>query len=753
MPLPLQNNARPRSDSRSASHKSVRITRDRSKEIDELVVAASLILSPAWPLHSFIAVSPLQGLESKPFAEAMERAALLFEQERDISGLTELNRQTIKFCQAFFDDGQSTLPMPYRQGGLYHAWRKLAHHDNELMHKQPGLQHWLATLPATPEAAIGACFTKLRVSRTARMALLQQLFATLPGWAGYVKYRTEWCRENESLPNPASLVDYAALRCVLAVINEIDVQALLSSASDKEAVGQRCEQKLRQMSEREALYRQGLLSNLAQQSRLLPWQEPTPRPSAQMVFCIDVRSEPFRRAIEAQGHYETFGFAGFFGVPLRVADTVRGRTTASCPAFVEPQHDALHPHHASHSHQHTLGNRFVAHMRAIYHDMKHQFISPFALAETTGLWSGLWMTLRTFAPQLSDWAVQRFANKEHTECGEHLLHDISPESRLHYAESALRLIGLTSGFAPMVLLCGHGSSTTNNPFASALDCGACGGNHGAENAKALAAILNDDDVRAKLTDRGIEIPQDTKFIAALHDTTTDEITIFHDEKGTVEARLRYGKLCDDLTAAQQANQMDRYRSLEPQEKSLLGARAAILQRKADWAQTRPEWGLAGNASLIIGPRSLTAQLDLDGRTFLHSYDPSTDTHGELLKTILSGPAVVTQWINAHYLFAALNPVAYGSGSKVTHNVIGTIGVMQGNASDLMYGLPIQSLGATDTELRHRIQRLHIVVYATQERVQQALEQLPSVEQLVRNEWVQLTALDPRTHEAFTLKMG
>ena len=47
---------------------------------------------------------------------------------------------------------------------------------------------------------------------------------------------------------------------------------------------------------------------------------------------------------------------------------------------------------------------------------------------------------------------------------------------------------------------------------------------------------------------------------------------------------------------------------------------AVHHRSADWAELQPEWGLARNASFIVGPRTMTAGVDLRRRSFLHSYD-------------------------------------------------------------------------------------------------------------------------------------
>ena len=64
---------------------------------------------------------------------------------------------------------------------------------------------------------------------------------------------------------------------------------------------------------------------------------PGPRASVQAVFCIDVRSEVLRRAMESlDDGAETLGFAGFFGLPIDYRGPDADRGEARCPVLLEP---------------------------------------------------------------------------------------------------------------------------------------------------------------------------------------------------------------------------------------------------------------------------------------------------------------------------------------------------------------------------------------------------------------------------------
>jgi uncharacterized protein YbcC (UPF0753/DUF2309 family) len=304
----------------------------------------------------------------------------------------------------------------------------------------------------------------------------------------------------------------------------------------------------------------------------------------------------------------------------------------------------------------------------------------------------------------------------------------------------LRAIGLLQNFSPLVILCGHGSTSTNNPYASGLHCGACGGHHGGPNGQAMATVLNDPEVREALRFQGIDIPETTFFIGAEHDTTTDEVFFYEsDLPSSHDERLRSLKL--DLLSVRVRNNQQRALSLGLKP---VGVVRKMSQRAHDWSQVRPEWGLAGNAALILAPRSATRDLDLEGRCFLHSYNWEADSDGSVLTALLSAPMVVAQWISSQYLFSTADNVAFGAGNKITANVTSKIGIMQGNASDLMTGLSLQSVYASDDTPYHQPMRLLVVVYAPRERVERIISEKPILKRLVGNGWVNLVVIDPDT---------
>ncbi len=727
---------------------------DTSALIRQQVEQAARILSPVWPLKTFIACNPLQGLESLPFDEAVTQAAGLFQGCDTRPEAEAVNRQLIKWCLAFLDEGQATLLMPDRSRGFYAAWKPLALFDKQLHQRNAAHQNWLSALPDAPELAIALCLEKLAVPADDQHRFLTHALTQLPGWAGYVHWRDCWQQPAANPENPITVLEFLAVRLVITCLLWPTIahhSAILPVADGQIA------DTLANLKQDEEIYQQTLLEQLLPQFDSLT--APRQRPDAQLVFCIDVRSEPFRRRLEALGNYETLGFAGFFGLPVRVHEPADGAVYDSCPVLLKPSHDVYQKPVAGRPGDLTRfwrGNRVLQLIKTVYNSLKYNFTTPFALVETLGAACGLLMLERTLTPTLSvhtrnalTEAIRPGLPTEPDLTGAPGNTGIGSAEQAQYAEGALRLMGLTDNFGKIVVFCGHGSTTQNNPYSSALDCGACGGNHGGTNAQLLASMLNAPFVRQTLAGQGIHIPADTLFLAAEHNTTTDALVLYETPQPTGFHQAVIGQLRQALAGARTANSAARCSSFGESEKERDPV-GATERRSSDWAEARPEWGLARNAAFIVGPRPLTQALDLDGRCFLHSYDWQADHTQSHLETILTAPMVVAQWINTQYLFSTLDPIAYGSGSKVTHNVAGKLGIMQGNASDLMHGLPVQSVLASDDRAYHTPQRLLTVVLAPRATIDLIIGRQPILQRLFFNHWVHLVALDPLENKAFRL---
>ncbi|WP_447600538.1 DUF2309 domain-containing protein [Nitrospira sp. Nam80] len=864
-----------------------------------------------------------------------------------------INREMVKWCSAFLDEGETSWTMPHREQTFYRAWKMLAQHDLTFwLNGIQGAAAIIRSLSDRSEDAVLDSLTGMGIPKEAWEPYLTRHLAALPGWTGYIKWRAQQPGHPWQQAFRVDLVKYLAVRlfyerhlveaacrsdlgfaghdnaiktymarhpyaCRLRqawVAGQLtdaigaEVRKLLHS-NDRhdhriwEELGRRYDslQRERKAASRtraaaralirlarfldvdqsaidsttpsdvrtllewldafppsqhgpiwlkafEAAYRRQILEELTSASiaaeAATQNETPASRPLSQVVFCIDVRSEVFRRHLEHLGGYETLGLAGFFGVPVDYRSFNAGHAVAHCPVLLKPKNhvrEIPRSYHGALAERHKTAAQVTEAAHTLLHDLKENVATPYVMVEALGWFFGVPLFGRTLLPRwyqsvwkrLKNWLLppiattltvdkitrteaedmvaaeqqavirelvrQRFglsgaalspalletirrkaigqAEESTGDVAKPLnltpeaeqafyeelreQHQISPRGisarleritqtgfavteQAYFVEAALRLMGLTSNFARVVLFCAHGSTSQNNPFESALDCGACGGNHGLPNARAMAAMANRPAVRDLLQRRGITIPHDTQFLAAEHDTTTDRVSVVDLEDVPATHRKDLQRLLADLDRAGTQTALERSRLLEPHmepgEPST--ARRALLRRSEDWAEVRPEWGLSKNSVIIIGRRTLTQRVNLRGRSFLHSYDHRQDATGKLLETIMTAPLVVAQWINMEHYFSTVDNEVYGSGSKIYHNVVGRVGVMTGVWSDLRIGLPAQTVfnGALPY---HEPVRLLAVIEAPRRRIEEIINRHPLLEQLFNLGWMTLLALDPQ----------
>ncbi len=535
------------------------------------------------------------------------------------------------WAAAHFDQGQAFWPAPDK--GLYASWRAFASRD--LTRGIAGLSGFasdVAALPDDPRAGFAAVCGELNLSGEAAEFYFHRLLMSLGGWAQYARHMG-WIAERDGGRNEATF-ELLTIRLTWDLLlhkrYEAEIGATWRETHDAFAAplepshDDRLDAALQEAADRAA---ERALAERFDEGRGAAETE-TDTPAIQAAFCIDVRSEILRRALEkADTGVQTIGFAGFFGLAIEHVAEASDIVEARAPILLNP---GVSPRVHSVAND-DFSRRMERRSHRAWGRFKMAAVSAFAFVEAAApLYVG--KLIRDSVPS------QREAKAEPTP-----RLDLALEDKIGAANTILRAMSLTEGFAGLVLIDGHGSTVANAPHASALQCGACGGHAGDVNARLLAGLLNDPEVRIGLRDHGIEVPETTHFIAGLHDTVTDEVRLFDDQPDAAHdqaiARLKIA-----LAKAATGARMERAMVLPP-----AGTPDDMPLRGVDWSELRPEWGLAGCAAFIAAPRSRSTGQDLGGRAFLHDYEWQADEGFGVLELILTAPVVVASWISLQYI--------------------------------------------------------------------------------------------------------
>ncbi|MGD8547243.1 MAG: DUF2309 domain-containing protein [Thiohalophilus sp.] len=799
-------------------------------QLDSHIDSACSRIAPLWPLKHFVAVNPFFGLSDKTFQDASDTLARILghgiymsrdyyrEQLKsgrisredlqtaiDRSG-SKLDVETIErtlamkapqpkmgmapvseilervegglwssfvtdrislHCAAYFDMGQATISMPWRDLSLYQAWLKAASVDRSTAMMGIGdFRRAIGQLPEDPREAIAWAVQQLGIPEDALERYLHASLLSIGGWAAWTRY-LRWQAELSGKKDDA-IIDLLAIRIMWDVLlfEQKRSPALVAQWREMLEASMRPPSIKRQaaaeidrimLNAMEIGFQRQVISAFS--STANKNQQSATRPSVQAAFCIDVRSEVFRRSLETVAPtVQTIGFAGFFGIFIEYLPLGASKARSHVPVIFNPANRVCERIKGDdETNEKVLGKRRQRlGLAKAWKGFKLSASSCFSFVEAAGLMYAPKLLSDSFGwsrpvpdpvkqglgKQLVDQLEPAIdATQQGSNCVEHEATGIPQSDWVDHGERILRAMGMTDNFAPLVLLAGHGSSTVNNPHATALDCGACAGQTGEASARVVAKLLNQPEVRRGLLERGIVIPADTWFLAGLHDTTTDEVRLFDTEAMPETLSEQLEQLREWLEEAGDLTRMQRATVMGTANLPDQVVTADMYRRANDWSQVRPEWALANNAAFIAAPRKRTHGTDLGGRAFLHDYHWQKDDEFKILELIMTAPMVVANWINMQYYGSVVDNQTFGSGNKVLHNIVGgAIGVLEGNGGDLRVGLPMQSLH-DGKQWVHEPQRLSVFIEAPTDAMDDIISRHDLVRQLVDNNWLHLFCIN------------
>lgn len=444
--------------------------------------------------------------------------------ETRLSWRQAITHQVSQACAAYFDEHQADWRPGHAQG-LYAFWRQTLRHDHGIgvLMGLPALGRALDALPATRQEAEHWVLQRLGLPPEVWADYLEAVLLTVNGWASWCAYlgwqaglegrADEHLRELLAVRLAWGAIllesrdDDAADRALGAVQRAwSQAPAMLAQAEEALLVDEVWQAAL------EIGYQRGLAGKLvgavAEKSALADpsaqvhaasdvaaQPHAAPDLEVQAAFCIDVRSEPMRRALEsAWPAVQTIGFAGFFGVPLAYTPLGTSATRPQLPGLLAPAleiTDQVLPAEPTQGGREAGLQSAVAQARQARLGVSSQWSAAtrwpgaaFSFVEAAGL-GYLGKLGRWLAPASDD----RPRDDQHGLPGRYravcrpLIDGLSVDDKVSLAARVLHAMGLERRFAPLVVLVGHGSQSRNNAHAAALDCGACCGQTGEVNAR------------------------------------------------------------------------------------------------------------------------------------------------------------------------------------------------------------------------------------------------------------------------------
>ncbi|MCU0864100.1 MAG: DUF2309 domain-containing protein [Planctomycetes bacterium] len=656
----------------------------------------------------------------------------------------------VPLIASYLDQGLAPWPNPYAGTGLWDCFVAT-------VNATPAFgMHWAPQLKARLRrhldagrgvlAIVHAEVSEFAAASQAQDYCLQTLFV-LKGWSGMVhKLETEPQLAPGEAPK-LSLPDWLAI--MLVSIHALDDAIRGEHPHHPAPVHSHYTRGLGRLHRWQEAYERSCASQvLATLERDLRQPLPPVGRRAQALVCMDDREETLRRALERPDiGIQTFGTVGFFGIDMRFQALGAARPSRQCPPVVEPSrtiHELpVDEAGRSWARARTAG-RLHDSLAIMLYAQSRTLVRGVLVAFAAGLLSFVPLVFKLLLPsRVHRWrrAVRRMVlPRPWTRIDVDAPGGYRPEEQVEIVASILRTTGLVRDFATLVAVVSHGSTTSNNPLRQAYGCGACSGNSGVPNSRLFALLANRTEVRAGLRTRGIEVPTTTLFVPYHHDTTIDTVTLLDEALVPPERLPEARQIGGLLQQAARLTAVERCRRLLPGRAPLSPERAYqhVQDRGHDLAQPRPEYGHNRVAFCIVGRRRCTIRSNLDRRSFLVSYDPTTDPTGAILREAVLGTVPVAVNIAMDYYFSRVDNDGFGCGSKLPLNIASLLGVITGSKSDLRIGLARQQV-----EL-HEPMRVTVLMEAPAPRILGLVNGHPRLRRMVEGGWMHLGRIDPDT---------